>query len=358
MVFSFSFLQPTGEFKIIKYGVESHEVQNGRDPQSAAPVITPITIRGISIGTARALLRAGMPHLAMAVEILTDKGYATKVISRSELTHILAGFLSKEQARKAFDEFSGKPSSRYSKKGVYKQGVAKKIETFREFLVKMSSINILKHLNLDNLTTNSPVSKRGRVGEGRPSKAVVYIPSEAELKTLLKGAGFICGDVTIRRDAKLQGEFATWPVKPLDAFEKSSSYKDFIMGYQVYQHGEGKYSRKQLTDPIGDQPRNARRRAQRLGFTVTPNDPKLRPLKQADVERLIPKDEEARLQWIANGWCTENDYIKNSRVDRKRYRYTWEGYRQARETSKTGKVYRARDEMSTYDPSTSKWYGG
>jgi hypothetical protein len=309
------------------------------------------SIRGISLGVARALLRAGLPHFAMAIEILTDQDNAQKVISRSEFIRALDGALSKEQARKAFDEWTKKPSDENPNKNAYKQEISEKTKVLMDFVVKMSTINISKYKDRDKMATNSKSGKRGR-----PAKALIYVPSEADLRAVLKSAGFISGDMTIQKDAKLQGEFSIWPSKKLDVFKRSSSYKDFIFGYQVYQHGKDEYSRKQLTDPIGDTPRNSRRRAKRLGFIVTPNEPELIPLSDENFQLLVPKNEDAGLHWIANGRCTENDHIRNSLIGKKRFPFTWEGYRQAKETSRTGMVWKARDQMSTYSLGKCDWY--
>lgn len=65
MVRSLSFQQPNGECKVQEYSSESHSVHPGLADRFSAPDFKLVTIRGISIGTARALLRAGVPHFAM-----------------------------------------------------------------------------------------------------------------------------------------------------------------------------------------------------------------------------------------------------------------------------------------------------
>jgi hypothetical protein len=325
------------------------------EPLSVDLDAQPGTIRGISIGASRGLLRVGLPYSARAFEILADMGWTGKVVTRSDVMRALRPYM-KGQARRAIDELSGNFREDYERKGTYRQHVSRDRNAFIEFVSKIADIKILSYRAAKMDTNSKPISNRGRKGEGRPAKALVYIPTEAEIRAMLKASRSISEDVSNSLNDKLQGEFSIWPAKPFEVLKSSVLYKSFIMSYQVFQHGEGLYSRKQLTKPIGANVRSAKAYANRIGIEVIPNDRVLEPLKPEEIGTL-PKDEAERLLWIDRKWITDNDHIANSTIDRKRYDYTQEGARKALKASQTGKIYRAKFSMSTYNPNTSPYYG-
>jgi hypothetical protein len=217
-------------------------------------------------------------------------------------------------------------------------------------VVKIADIKYNIYNEAAKFTTKS---KRGR---GKPAGALVYIPTEAELKEMLKAAGAIAEDVSAKTGDKLQGEFSIWPEIPFEYIKSPVLFKSFVMSYQVFQHGEGQYSRKQLTEPIGANIRSAKAYALMMRIDVVPNPRKLEPLKEEEFGTL-PKDDEEWTLWISRKWITENDHIANSTINRKKYPYTQDGAMKALKASKINKVFRAKWTASTYNPNRSTYYG-
>ena len=124
--------------------VPRDRVSRDRDYANIAPTKiniqieqTPVNgILGVSIGVARALLRAGLYHYARAYEILAEQGCLGKVITRTEFFNVLSKYMKPRAIRYAYDDFLGR-SKRGGKK-IYKTRVEQGRTAFLEFVTKIS----------------------------------------------------------------------------------------------------------------------------------------------------------------------------------------------------------------------------
>lgn len=357
-------------------------VARHRDYQKIAPTKinmqieqTPVSgILGVSIGVARALLRAGLYHYARAYEILAEQGYLGRVVPRTEFFNVLSKYMKKSAIRDAFNEFSGRPK-RSGQKKVYKTRVEQGRTAFLEFVciishsyiyrdtstldspelidkVKMhtnsfSAENSVKPTNRDveyRAAGGDPrpkLSKRGRA-EGRPSTAKIYIPSTGEIEDMLLKSGL--------RNSADKDELAIYPKKPFEVLANQIDYKAFIMSYEVFKKGLNDYARRELAEPVGISLRTVKEYAERMDISVTPNPPTRELIKRENI-KYLPVDEDDYNLRVARKEIPEGCHITD--IENNKYDYTqpqaWLALQNSDEIYKTCYV------MSTYDPTLSRF---
>jgi hypothetical protein len=300
-------------------------------PQEAPELTDGTGVEGIKLYASRALGRARMWALALALEILRDAGLmGMKDVTFSMFFKPLVGHLGKSTARVAWNCLRGISPNRNKTKGKYRRDAIQNRKKLLElFVIFAHSYNKVRACNSDK-----------QLAVGRP-ETTVDIPSEGELAELLLRAGLI-----EEADINDQNVFKSW-----NSLSIKKHYRGLIgTGEYVKRNGERQYPRSELAKLTDCSLSTARKDAEWTDTKVEPMEPSKKPFKKEDRETLpanFTDLEEAQKKGLFPGGIHFEPYLGDAW-----FPYTKTGYDACVATG-TKRVMECRYQASKYYPSDS-----
>lgn len=284
---------------------------------------------GIKLYASRALLRARLPALARALEVLRDQNMLGKEgITFAEFSACVEYILGPSATRAAWDSLNGRRPNQHQPKGKYNRDATQNQAKFLELLMNFS-LSSFKNLRKSNF--------HQKTQRGRPI-ATIRLPSEGELDQLLLYAGLI-------EDQDINNE-NVW--KSEASLRSTPTYRAIIgVGAYVESNGERQYARHELAKLTGCSIAVVRKDATRVDMRVEVMPVIRCPFKDEDFD-CLPADH-VELEWAQkNGLIPPGRHFQTYLGD-KSFEYTKKGYLACKETG-TKQVMDCEYQASKYYP--------
>ena len=320
---------------------------------------------GTSYGHTECLMELRLHDLAMVKTVAADLGVSGKWFPKKRFMATFTPHVGKAITERAYMYLNGRNPNHHKTNG---KNVLR--DRYLEFCVIFSSISASANTLREKITENSErVSKRGRVGEGRPS-GMVYLPTEGEDRQVLR---YLCFDNRAtsneeRKDPKIAQSLATMkylqadglfekyePAKPYDIMKSKTLFRGFFEAQPIFEAKEPvKLPRYKIARHGGVCEKTAMNDLKKhMEVDVKPNPLILKQLNWEDIDNMPTVAEAEMLE--KQGLLPGGVHIRDAFGENgKAYPYGKEGALAAK-ASGTNHIYMASYPMNTYDGRKSKY---